>query len=68
MKKDPLFANLYKGIFRGGSQFDGLKVGSPDEYDLDILLRIPYEGQPILDHSNEPGFVWVEFDAPNALR
>lgn len=66
---DPLFNSLYKGIYYGGSYFDDLKVGKPDEYDLDLLLELPKICQTHKSKicecvkvvpSNKPGFFWFE--------
>ncbi|KRT86933.1 hypothetical protein AMK59_1452 [Oryctes borbonicus] len=67
MKKDAFFAARYNRIFYGGSYFDGLKVGKPEEFDLDILLKVPKLGQPVLTHTNEPGYLSLRFDAPAEL-
>lgn len=68
MKKDALFAKLYNRIFYGGSYFDGLRVGKPEEFDLDILLKVPKIGQPSLDLANEPGYLWLRFLSPLQLE
>ncbi|GJQ82096.1 hypothetical protein Trydic_g20618, partial [Trypoxylus dichotomus] len=67
MKMDPLFASSYNRIFYGGSFFDGLRVGKPEEFDLDILLKMPKLGKPLLTHTNEPGYLSLKFEAPTEL-
>ena len=41
MKKDPLFKDIYRNINYAGSFFKGTKVGKPDEFDLDLVIRLP---------------------------
>lgn len=58
---DCLFAKLYKNIFFGGSFYDGLRVGKPEEFDLDILLTLPTFAEPTIQINNKPGFVQMQF-------
>lgn len=67
--KDPLFAKLYEETFYGGSYFDDLKVGKPDEFDLDLLLVLPKACEIhktktcpciVVQPSNKPGFFWFK--------
>ncbi|KAF2897520.1 hypothetical protein ILUMI_08658 [Ignelater luminosus] len=61
MKKvDSLFKTCFTEVFYGGSFYDGLKIGKPDEFDLDFLLKLPANAQPCLDVSHLPGFVQVQ--------
>ncbi|KAG5896339.1 hypothetical protein JTB14_005820 [Gonioctena quinquepunctata] len=57
MRKVPLFSKLFRTIFYGGSYYDGLKVGHPDEYDLDLLLAFPKSYQAKVARSTKPGYV-----------
>lgn len=65
----PLFANLFESFLFGGSYYDGLKVGKPDEFDLDLRLVLPKLVDAKLGISNQPGFVtvtmpgWSKFEA-----
>ncbi|XP_018566081.1 cyclic GMP-AMP synthase-like [Anoplophora glabripennis] len=54
---DQLFDQLYKKNFYGGSYYDGLKVGSPDEYDIDLLLKFPPTCGIEIRIGEIPGFV-----------
>lgn len=67
--EDFLFNTLYKEIYYGGSYFDDLKVGKPDEFDLDLLLDLPKICQTHKSKtcecieivpSNKPGFFWFK--------
>nr|XP_022908812.1 cyclic GMP-AMP synthase-like isoform X1 [Onthophagus taurus] len=54
---NPLFSNLYRELFYGGSYYDGLKISKPEEYDLDLLMSIPKYTKPELSPSDLHGFV-----------
>ncbi|XP_056639349.1 cyclic GMP-AMP synthase-like receptor [Diorhabda sublineata] len=54
-----LFNKMFQKIFYGGSYYDKLKVGKPEEYDLDFLLTFPENGEPTIEVSDKPGFVNV---------
>ncbi|RZC41711.1 Mab-21 domain containing protein, partial [Asbolus verrucosus] len=65
-EKDPLFKAMYKRVFYGGSYYDGLRVGKPEEFDLDLLLSLPTFAKPVLTTGDIPGFVHLhleEYDA-----
>ncbi|XP_066254518.1 cyclic GMP-AMP synthase-like receptor [Euwallacea similis] len=56
----PLFTALFKGKYHGGSYYDKLKVGNPNEYDLDLIFSLPEMVNPVLNCSDRPGFVQVQ--------
>ncbi|XP_044271607.1 cyclic GMP-AMP synthase-like [Tribolium madens] len=58
--QSPAFAKLEPTIFGNGSSFEGLKVGQPDEFDIDILLTLPGETQPEVKTDTIPGFVQLQ--------
>lgn len=60
MSKDKFFKVLYMEFFFGGSYYDGIKVGQPEEFDLDLLFKLPVSTMPVLSMSNKPGFVNVQ--------
>lgn len=39
---DDLFGNLYSKIHHAGSYYDGLRIVKPTEFDLDIMLKMPF--------------------------
>ncbi|KAF4528482.1 hypothetical protein B566_EDAN013029 [Ephemera danica] len=43
LQKDPLFKALFTEIFYTGSYYDGVKIGKPDEFDLILKLRPPFD-------------------------
>lgn len=60
---DALFKALYEQVFYGGSYYDSLKVSNPDEYDLDLLLRLPADIKPVLRvHDDAAGCVYVKLE------
>lgn len=68
-RENSLFAKLYEETFYGGSYFDDLKVGKPDEFDLDLMLVLPKAcemhktktcGCIEVVPSNKPGFFWFK--------
>lgn len=64
-EKSELFKTSFTRVFYGGSYYDGLRVGNPEEFDLDLLLTLPKYAEPDLTNSNIPGFVHLrlkEFD------
>lgn len=66
--KSVLFKGLYDKLFYGGSYYDGLRVGHPEEFDLDLLLRLPKLVDASLTISNIPGFVSVQLKGFDAFQ
>ena len=65
-QQDPLFDAMFRRVFYGGSYYDGLKVGDPGEFDLDLLLDLPRYAQPELVDSIYPGFVQLQVNRLDA--
>ncbi|XP_044271594.1 cyclic GMP-AMP synthase-like [Tribolium madens] len=59
-EKDPLFKKMFSRVFYGGSYYDGLRVGKPEEFDLDLLLSVPKYAEPTIIVSKVPGFVHLK--------
>ena len=58
-KTDVLFGLLFQEIFHTGSYFDGLRVNNANEYDLNILLKLPgikESSMQFMDDECDPGF------------
>ncbi|KAJ8961316.1 hypothetical protein NQ314_005965 [Rhamnusium bicolor] len=53
--------NIAIEYFFGGSFYDGLRIGQPDEYDLDLLLSLPKLVEPTITTSDIPGYVHLQF-------
>lgn len=66
--KSVLFKGLYDKLFYGGSYYDGLRVGRPEEFDLDVLFRLPKLIDVYLTISNIPGFVSVQVKNSDAFQ
>lgn len=39
-EEDTTFERLYNSIQYGGSFYKGTKIGKPDEYDLDLIIKL----------------------------
>lgn len=59
-KNNTLFTSLYETIFYGGSFYDGVRVGHPEEFDLDLLLTLPKNLQTEVAITNIPSFVQIQ--------
>lgn len=59
--KDDLFKTIYKRIMFTGSFYKGTKVGKPEEFDLDLILKLPvdYDGIKIENVKERPGFARI---------
>ena len=42
---DSLFSILYSSIYYGGSYYDGLRITEATEFDLDLILKMPFRGK-----------------------
>ncbi|XP_044734831.1 cyclic GMP-AMP synthase-like isoform X2 [Chrysoperla carnea] len=69
-KADKLFENMYQTILHAGSYYDGLKVGKPDEYDLDLIFKLPidYNEIKITSSPGKPGYVKLKVSELEYLR
>eukprot|EP00794_Sanderia_malayensis_P000178 gene178-791_t len=70
---DPLFNLLFKNnIYHGGSYYDGLRIGEATKFDLNIILRFPFQHSFIIfdtssitfDTSSVPGYAFVGLSRP----
>jgi len=62
---DPLFKELYQKIYYTGSFYEGLKVKAANEFDLNIVLKLPFKLQEIqVVHNTAPGFVKYQLTQP----
>lgn len=68
MKKDKTFSKLYVRKFGAGSAYENLKIGKHDEYDIDLLFRIPEIAGGELIDGNKPGFVKFKLHNFDNLR
>ncbi|KAF2897519.1 hypothetical protein ILUMI_08657 [Ignelater luminosus] len=58
-KMNPLFKALFSEPYYGGSFYDGLKVGKPEEFDVDLLLTLHEDTEPEVIVSNIPGYIHI---------
>ena len=47
-QEDVLFNKLYSRYCGAGSYYDGLKVGKPDEFDINIVIRLPINYEEVV--------------------
>ncbi|XP_017121431.1 uncharacterized protein LOC108142224 [Drosophila elegans] len=53
---DSTFIKAFDGLSLGGSYLDRVKLGTPDEFDLHLKLKFPFQITPV---ANEKGFVYL---------
>eukprot|EP00794_Sanderia_malayensis_P000176 gene176-789_t len=56
---DPLFNLLHRG-----SYYDSLRIGEATKFDLNIILRFPFQEDITFDTSSMPGYVYVGLFRP----
>ncbi|XP_044737675.1 cyclic GMP-AMP synthase-like [Chrysoperla carnea] len=58
---DILFDSMFQSILYAGSYYEGLKIGKPDEYDLDLIFKLPinYDALEITSSPEKPGYVRI---------
>ncbi|XP_049826907.1 cyclic GMP-AMP synthase-like receptor isoform X3 [Schistocerca gregaria] len=60
-EKNKKFNECYQRIFFAGSYWDGLKVGKPTEFDVDIVIKLPFIRNLIqVEPCKNPAFVKVK--------
>ncbi|CAG9862669.1 unnamed protein product [Phyllotreta striolata] len=68
-EKDPLFEKLFTRVFYGGSFYDGLRVKDPNEFDLDLLLRLPKLSEPkLIPDDDVPGYTILKLNNLPAVK
>ncbi|XP_015836279.2 cyclic GMP-AMP synthase-like receptor isoform X1 [Tribolium castaneum] len=55
-KESSTFSKLYWKIFGVGSIYEEIKIGKADEFDIDLLLRLPPNLELSLEEKTVPGF------------
>lgn len=60
-EKDDLFKMIFNKILYTGSFYKGTKVGKPEEFDLDLILKLPvrYDDIKIYNVEERPGFARI---------
>ncbi|XP_050314996.1 cyclic GMP-AMP synthase-like receptor isoform X2 [Anthonomus grandis grandis] len=59
-EKDVFLRETNKEMFYGGSFYDNLKVGNPNEFDLDLVLNLPGFCGINIQSSDRPGYIHVQ--------
>ncbi|XP_044731828.1 cyclic GMP-AMP synthase-like [Chrysoperla carnea] len=63
MDIDELFAYMYRKIAFVGSYWEGAKIDKPDEFDLNIVLKLPVKCEEIeIKNAGQSGFLTVKID------
>ncbi|KAL7291493.1 hypothetical protein TKK_0014753 [Trichogramma kaykai] len=60
MKEDTLFKDIYRNIKYEGSYFKGTKVVKPDEYDLNLSMKLPLNYNELQVETNHKHFSYVK--------
>ncbi|XP_061937118.1 cyclic GMP-AMP synthase-like receptor isoform X2 [Apis cerana] len=60
--KDSLFKEAYQEIIFLGSFYKGTKIEKPNEFDLNIILKLPLNNKEINFYSERPAFVKIKID------
>ncbi|XP_069681528.1 cyclic GMP-AMP synthase-like receptor isoform X1 [Periplaneta americana] len=69
MKNDATFKELYVQPNFVGSSYENLKVGNPDEFDINLELKLPISDSDIEIETltTEPGFAKIKLDDVNKI-
>lgn len=61
-QKDTLFAKAYRNIIFCGSFYKGTKVSNPNEFDLNIILKLPIKYDELNFYSDYPAFTKIQVE------
>ncbi|XP_034255077.1 uncharacterized protein LOC117653494 [Thrips palmi] len=56
---NPLFSTLYQREHFAGSYADGLKIGKPTEYDMNLIIKLPVDYTKLQFEPGTPSFVKI---------
>ncbi|XP_012268501.2 cyclic GMP-AMP synthase-like receptor [Athalia rosae] len=61
-QQDNLFNSVYRRVEYTGSFYEGLKVGSPEEFDLNVIIHMPinYEQLIPVNAPKRPGYIKIK--------
>ena len=65
LRKDKLFNLLFKQVFHSGSFYDGTKIDSPNEFDLNIVLDLNALGvsyEIVRLEGCPPGYIMIQVE------
>ena len=64
-ESDELFKTLYQQVYFSGSYYDGLKIGKPDEFDLNIVIdKTPFKDLITLVEGSQGDMFKMELKHP----
>ncbi|XP_018366990.1 PREDICTED: cyclic GMP-AMP synthase-like [Trachymyrmex cornetzi] len=55
----PLFTKTFKKIEWAGSYYKGTRVGQPEEYDLNFVIKLPFRENDLEFSTDRPGFTKI---------
>ncbi|KAK3921360.1 Cyclic GMP-AMP synthase, partial [Frankliniella fusca] len=58
--KDALFNKLYVKEHFAGSYPDGLKIGKPEEYDMNLIIKLPVDHSKLKFETDTPSFIMIK--------
>ncbi|XP_015121702.1 uncharacterized protein LOC107044363 isoform X2 [Diachasma alloeum] len=58
--EDPLFKDVFQEIMFAGSFYKGTRVGKPEEFDLDLILKLPVDYSKIKFEEDRPGYARIK--------
>ncbi|KAG0445537.1 hypothetical protein HPB47_014164 [Ixodes persulcatus] len=65
---DPFFRLLFKRLEYTGSYYDGLRIKKADEFDINLVLNLPFEKDEFTASDGCPGHVGYEVDPAAMVR
>ena len=64
-ESDELFKTLYQQVYFSGSYYDGLKIGKPDEFDLNLVIdKTPFKDLITLVEGSQGDMFKMELKHP----
>lgn len=58
-QQSPLFEIMYERILWAGSYYKKTRVGDPEEYDLNLVMKLPFKEEDITFFSDHPGYIKI---------
>ncbi|GAB1867932.1 hypothetical protein CAJAP_09011 [Camponotus japonicus] len=58
-QQSPLFKKMYERILWAGSYYKKTRVGDPEEYDLNLVMKLPYKERDITFFPDRPGYIKI---------
>ncbi|XP_051162498.1 cyclic GMP-AMP synthase-like receptor [Leptopilina boulardi] len=69
-RNDPFFNKFFNSILHGGSYYKGTKVGKPNEYDLNMIILLPWRQDTLNFETPEkkPGYIKIQLTKDSKLQ